>query len=124
MSSRVTPSSRSTTTRTTLRRPAGGTTSSSRSYPAAPTPGSTQPASRVVAGSGRRSPRNADTGSPPPTARTSSVERRTAHDDPPARAVRVQVGPGNGGKGAGYPPPPSPGAARGAPPPGPPPPGG
>ena len=47
MSSRVTPASRSTTTRTTLRRPAGVTTSSSRSYPARrPRARSSRPAAR------------------------------------------------------------------------------
>src|SRR3954454_23603139 len=113
MSSSVTPSSRSTTTRTTLRRPAGVTTRSSSSYPAASTTGSIQPASAGVAGSARRLPRAAATGSSSGSVAVTSCSRRTT--------TRRPGGPGagragDGGKSSGYRPPARRGAATDRPP--------
>src|SRR3954447_6731349 len=88
MSSSVTPWSRSTTTRTMLRRPAGVTTSSSRSYPPWSTTGAIQPVSRAVAGSAFWVPREPDTAS-------SSSSMRCAH---PLSTASVLVQ----GKWSGY----------------------
>ena len=99
MSSRVTPSSRSTTTRTTLRRPAGVTTSSSRSYPAAADdrldPAGQPDGGRVGAG-GCRERR---TRFPPPGSGGRTV--RCACPRPSSGAVRppALVGPESRGRG-------------------------
>ena len=125
MSSRVTPWSRSTTTRTTLRRPGGGdhellqVVAGGRRRP-----GRSSPVSRAVAGSGRWVPREADTGFLLQARRPRGAVRTPLRPAP--RGLRRWSGPGRGegvrlppgrsrrDRAPGYEPAPAPRDGRGA----------